>query len=754
MISNSYQSTPETQNTQVSPPKLPQLKLLNFRRLNLQTKATLLAIALGTLPVITIGGIAYWVANKTLTDKIAETQAAAAIGLADKTNRFIFERYGDVQAVANLPILRNRRVQQVVPVQERAQVLKNFASFYGVYTNIVAFDLKGDVIVQAGNQSLENPRTQNYFQQVVTTNKPIFTQPEVISATGETVMYFAAPLRDSVTNEIVGVVRTEMPTRYIDDVIRNYGSNDPEYHLVDANGIIFLAKEKAQIRRELVKDLPGIDKIQAKGEVGTGIFIDQIDQAKQLVAYAPFEPLGKDLPNLHWSAVIAIDTKVAFALQQQLLTTIAIGTALTAAFVSLLAIYLVNRVTHPIQQAAVAVEKIGQGNLTTRLTVVGEDEIALLGSNINLMATQIENLVEEQKAEAERIEQARQEARQEADARAQEQQQAKEFLQKRALDLLLEVDPVNRGDLTIRATVTSDEIGTIADSYNAIIRSLRQIVEQVKSASQSVAETASNNESAVTSLSTDANAQMQAITEALQQIQDMVQLIQGVAKRAQQAESEVQVAAQAIQSGDEAMNRTVHGISTIRETVAETAKKVKRLGDASQKISKAVNLIGDFAAQTNLLALNAAIEAARAGEEGRGFAVVAEEVRSLAQQSAAATAEIEQLVEEIQSQTNEVVTAMEAGTEQVVVGTKLVEESRQKLSQITTVSQHINHLVKEISEATATQTETSQSVSQAMKQVSAIASGTSKQSEDLADSFANLLQVAQNLQVSIAQFKV
>ena len=134
------------------------------------------------------------------------------------------------------------------------------------------------------------------------------------------------------------------------------------------------------------------------------------------------------------------------------------------------------------------------------------------------------------------------------------------------------------------------------------------------------------------------------------------------------------------------MNRTVDGIMAIRQTVAETAKKVKRLGESSQKISKVVNLISSFADQTNLLALNASIEAAHAGEEGRGFAVVADEVRSLARQSAEATAEIETLVADIQAETNEVLAAMEAGTEQVVTGTKLVDETRKSLNQITVAS--------------------------------------------------------------------
>lgn len=754
MLSETQSSSLEISQPQASPPRLPRLAVPSFKRLSLRTKATILAIALSTVPVLAIGSVAYLFSNKTLTEQSIEAEQAQALGLVDKANRFMFERYGDIQALANLPSLRNLQVQKALSPQERSQILTSYATYYGVYDSIAAFDLAGNVVVQSAGKPLENHRDRQYFQEVLKTGKPVISQPGQSQSTGEFVIHIAAPLRDSRTNQMVGVVRTRMPLKYLDEVIRNFARDGFEYHLVDATGKFFLAAEKNQIGRALVTDFPGIEDILATGKPGTRILVDQIDQAEQLVAYAPFQPLGKDLPSLKWSGVMAADTRTAFALQRDLLRAITLGTALAAAVASALAVFLANRAIRPIQQAAQAVEKIGRGELNTRLAVQGEDELALLGSNINLMATQIATLVEEQKAEAERIELARQEARQEADARAEEQKQAKEFLQRRALDLLIEVDPVSKGDLTIRATVTPDEVGTIADSYNAIIRSLRQIVEQVKGASSSVAETASGNEAAVSSLSVDARQQMQAITSALGQIQMVVESIQGVAERAQKAEQGVQLAAQTINAGDEAMDRTVSGISEIRETVSETARKVKRLGEASQKISKVVNLIGNFAAQTNLLALNAAIEAARAGEEGRGFAVVAEEVRSLAQQSAAATAEIEQLVEEIQSQTSDVVLAMEAGTEQVVTGTKLVEESRQQLSQITVVSQQISDLVREISQATTTQTQASKMVSQTMQKVAAIANDTSKQSETVASSFANLVQVAKDLQVSIAQFKI
>ena len=202
------------------------------------------------------------------------------------------------------------------------------------------------------------------------------------------------------------------------------------------------------------------------------------------------------------------------------------------------------------------------------------------------------------------------------------------------------------------------------------------------------------------------------------------------------------------------MNRTVDGIMAIRQTVAETAKKVKRLGESSQKISKVVNLISSFADQTNLLALNASIEAAHAGEEGRGFAVVADEVRSLARQSAEATAEIETLVADIQAETNEVLAAMEAGTEQVVTGTKLVDETRKSLNQITVASIQISELVEAITRSAIEQSQTSQTVTQTMSQVAAISDKTSSEAAQVSDSFRELLAVAQSLQESVRQFKV
>jgi methyl-accepting chemotaxis protein PixJ len=337
---------------------------------------------------------------------------------------------------------------------------------------------------------------------------------------------------------------------------------------------------------------------------------------------------------------------------------------------------------------------------------------------------------------------------------ASSQQSAKELLQKNAWELLLQVDRISQGDLTIRAKVTEDEIGTIADSYNSTVENLRKLVTNVQSVSQEVVRTTRRNEISVVELSVDALQQSEEVSLALTRLHDMSGSIQLVVSNALVAESAMMESAQLVRDGDAAMNRTVEGILTIRNTVAETAKKVKRLGESSQKISKVVSLISNFAAQTNLLALNASIEAARAGEEGRGFAVVAEEVRSLARQSAEATGEIEKLVAGIQSETNDVVTAMEAGTEQVAIGTKLVDETRASLNRIAATSAQIGQLVEAIAQAALLQSEDSLQVTQSIDRVATIANKTSSRADNVQVAFQDLLKLARELQTNIGQFKI
>jgi methyl-accepting chemotaxis protein PixJ len=355
--------------------------------------------------------------------------------------------------------------------------------------------------------------------------------------------------------------------------------------------------------------------------------------------------------------------------------------------------------------------------------------------------------------QAEYLEQLKTQAQQLAEA-GEREKAAKEQLQREVMQLLSAVQPALQGNLTIRVPVTEGEVGTIADVYNITLQSLRKIVTQMQTASRQLAQTSQANESSVVGLATQAQQQFQFLSNALEQIQTMVNSTKAVTTNAQKVEEAVQVANQTIQLGDAAINRTVDGILDIRETVAETSKRLKRFSESSQKVSKVVNLISNFTTQTQLLALNAAIEATRAGQYGRGFAVVADEVRSLARQSAEAATEIEQLVQEIQKGTAEVSVAMENAIHQVATGTTQVHEARQNLNAIVAATTQISQLVESITQATQVQSQQIQSVTQTMTEVAAIADQTKEDSMEISTSFKELRTMAQNLQASADQFKV
>jgi methyl-accepting chemotaxis protein len=345
-------------------------------------------------------------------------------------------------------------------------------------------------------------------------------------------------------------------------------------------------------------------------------------------------------------------------------------------------------------------------------------------------------------------------ARQKAEGLADEQRQQKEALQQQLLGLLSDVEGAAHGDLTVRADVTAGEIGTVADFFNAVVESLRGIVTQVKQAATQVNTSLGENEGAIRQLSAEALKQAEETTRTLDSLEQMTHSIQQVAENARQAAEVARMASSTAETGGKAMDRSVQNIFTLRETVSETAKKVKRLGESSQRISKVASLIEQIALQTNLLAINAGIEAARAGEEGQGFAVVAEEVGQLAARSAAATKEIEQIVEDIQKETGAVVEAMELGTSQVVEGTHLVEDAKQSLSQILDVSRKIDILVQSISSETVSQAVTSQAVTELMKEIAKVSERTSNSTLKVSGSLKETVEIAAQLQASMGTFKV
>jgi PAS domain S-box-containing protein len=326
-------------------------------------------------------------------------------------------------------------------------------------------------------------------------------------------------------------------------------------------------------------------------------------------------------------------------------------------------------------------------------------------------------------------------------------------LTEQVLKMLEQIKGAAKGDLTVRAAVTNDILGALADSFNFLISSLRKVVKGVQDlateANRATGESISNTQE----LAQQAQEQSQKIEETIQKIQKIVNSIEAVFTLSQQAENVAQQAAEKAQIGGESVDRAVDAINELRQTLSQTGKTIERLGESSGQIGKIVTSISQIAAQTNLLALNATIEAARAGEQGLGFAVVAEEIRKLADRSGLATEEISEIVEQIRSEIGRAIVAMEAGTQEVVIGTKLAAEAKTHLIEIIKVSGEMNALVEKITLAATKQTHSATEIVSMIRSVSAISGNTAEKSVQVQNSLDGLAISVKSLQQSVIHFR-
>jgi methyl-accepting chemotaxis protein PixJ len=731
----------------ISIPKAPAIRQNPIKKwwqsLGLRTKTTLVAITAITVPLLALGGFTALYVGQNVTEFTKRKEAENANVLAYRVAYFMKERYGDIQVLAQLSFLTNSKVKELIPITEQKAILDSYIRGYGVYDSIAVYRLDGSLMVDASTEPPPaNIAKREYFQTVLKTDKPFISQPEPSVVTKKVSIFVAAPVKDANTGKTIAVIRTRMQASALEEAIKDLGEGGEQYHLAESDGKFFVALEKEQVGRELKADFPSLAPIVSKREVGSAISIDLVSNKEQFVGYAPL-PKVEGLPDLKWDAVIAIDSDIALKPVLQLLVILATATIFVAILGALLALLISRRATRPILEATDAVIELGKGNLETRVTVQGQDEMAQLGSNINLMAGQLQDFIalqEEQTRKSEEL--------------AEKERQRSEEIQRELITLLTDVEGAVSGDLTVRAQISAGEIGIVADFFNAIVENLREVVTQVKQATLQVNTSVNTNNESIRTLAQDATLQAEQLDAALQSVEQMTSSIQQVASNARQAADASNIAATTAESGSQAIEQSAVSILQLRQTVAETAKKVKRLGEASQQISKVVVLIDQIALKTNMLAVNASIEAARAGEEGRGFAVVAEEVGALAAQSATATKEIARIVESIQQETSEVVESMEASTLQVVEGTNKVEDARKSLSQIVEVARKVNELFQGISKATTSQVQTSQSVKQVMENLSTQSQKSSETSREVAIALQETANVASKLQASVETFKV
>jgi twitching motility protein PilJ len=326
--------------------------------------------------------------------------------------------------------------------------------------------------------------------------------------------------------------------------------------------------------------------------------------------------------------------------------------------------------------------------------------------------------------------------------------------QEAILRLLDEMGSLAEGDLTVKATVTEDITGAIADSINFAIEALRSLVSTINETAVQVAAAAQETQATAMHLAEAAEHQARQINSASAQIKDVATSIDQVSRNSAESADVAHRSVEIAAKGAEVVRQTIQGMDNIRDQIQETAKRIKRLGESSQEIGSIVELINDIAEQTNILALNAAIQAASAGEAGRGFAVVADEVQRLAERASNATKRIETLVQTIQSDTNEAVSSMEQTTAEVVAGARLAEDAGLALGEIEKVSNDLADLIQNISNAARQQSVAATNITATMSVIQEITTQTSQGANQTAESIGNLAQLAADLRRSVADFKL
>jgi methyl-accepting chemotaxis protein len=277
-----------------------------------------------------------------------------------------------------------------------------------------------------------------------------------------------------------------------------------------------------------------------------------------------------------------------------------------------------------------------------------------------------------------------------------EQSQENETLNTSIIGLIRALGAIAKKDLSIKVPVSADVTGTISDAVNLLTSETARTLQQVKGFSEKINEISDQLQAQSAVVLSVAEEERTQVSETVSALDQSAKTMTDIAKEARSANSIASSAIDFTQKAQQSVTQTVEGIQTIRGTISETEKRIKRLGDRSQEITGIVNLINTIAERTHILALNASMHAASAGEAGKGFAVVAEEVQRLAENARGATSEISAMVNNIRVETSDTVNIMNKLITQVADGTKLAEDSGQRMQETEAATRQLVNHVKSI----------------------------------------------------------
>ncbi|MEQ3494568.1 methyl-accepting chemotaxis protein [Vibrio sp. SSH13-20] len=311
------------------------------------------------------------------------------------------------------------------------------------------------------------------------------------------------------------------------------------------------------------------------------------------------------------------------------------------------------------------------------------------------------------------------------------------------------------GDLAQRIEIKgNDEIAQLSKGFNGFIEKIHATMKEVSLTSGALSQAADSVSSKATSTHDNSQEQRDQTIQVVTAINQMGATISEIASNAATAADTANQASDNTQTGRQVVTQAKEVISRLAGDVETTSMVVTQLATTTKDIGSILDVIRDISEQTNLLALNAAIEAARAGEQGRGFAVVADEVRNLASRTADSTEEIQKMINQLQSDAQDAVTAMEAGKAVTFEGVASTDEAVDVLMNISERIADISDRNTQVATATEEQSTVVHTINQNIEEINAINEMTTATAEELAGASRDLQELSSRLDKMVGSFKL